>query len=109
MAKFTKQHKGKGAPATAAAPVVGAVAAPTNVTATGQAQPQVIVAVKAGVKYRGARAAWYAVLQQHVGQPAANYLAACTANPPSLPKSQVPEKASGWLGYFVRTGVATLK
>lgn len=108
MAKGKKQHKGTAAPLPQAA-VVGTVAGPTNVTATGQAQPQVIAAVKAGVKYRGARAAWYAVLQQHVGQPAASYLAACTANPPSVPKSGIVEKASGWLGYFVRTGVATLK
>lgn len=102
MAKGNKQHKAHTAP-------VGTVAAPANVTAQGTAQPQVIAAVKAGVKYRGARAAWYAVLQAHQGKPAGDFWAACVANPPSLPKSGVAEKPSGWLGYFVRTGVATLK
>lgn len=85
------------------------VQAPTNVTASGKAQPQVITAVKAGVKYRGARAAWYAVLQAHQGQTAAAFLAATTAKPPSLPKSGVAEPATGWLRYFVRSGVATVK
>jgi hypothetical protein len=85
------------------------IAAPANVTSKGTAKPQVISAVKAGVKYRGARAAWYAVLQQHVGKPAADFLAATTAKPPSLPKSGVAEPASGWLRYFVRNGIATLQ
>jgi len=85
------------------------VQAPVNVTATGKAQPQIIASVKAGIKYRGARAAWYAVAQAHVGQPAQAYLAACTAKPPSLPKSGVAEPATGWLRYFVRTGVVVLK
>ena len=88
---------------------VGVIPAPTNVTAAGKAQPQVIASVKAGVKYRGARAAWYAVLQAHQGQTAAAYLAACTAKPPSLPKSGVPEPATGWLRYFVRNHIVTLK
>jgi len=88
---------------------VATVPAPTNVTAQGTAQPQVIDTVKAGLKYRGARAAWYAVLLQHQGKPAADFLAATTAQPPSLPKSGVQEKSTGWLTYFVRTGVATLK
>lgn len=101
-----KTNKGSKAQAGA---TVGSVAAPTNVTAQGTAVPQVISAVKAGVKYRGARAAWYAVLQQHQGKPAADFLAATTAQPPSVPKSGIPEKSTGWLSYFVRTGVATLK
>jgi hypothetical protein len=102
MAKSTKR-------AAPAAATVGSVAAPTNVTAQGTAVPQVIVAVKAGVKFRGARAAWYAVLQQHVGKPAADFLAATTAQPPSVPKSGIAEKSSGWLSYFTRTGVAQVK
>lgn len=91
------------------APAVGTVAAPTNVTPDGKAKPQIIKTVKAGVKYRGARAAWYEVLCAHEGKPAADFLAATTAKAPSLPKSGVQEKASGWLGYFVRTGVAVLE
>jgi hypothetical protein len=104
MGKGKKQHT---AQASSSAPV-GTVAAPTNVTAEGKAKPQVITTVKAGLKYRGARAEWYAVLCQHEGKPAADFLAATTAKPPSVPKSGVQEKSSGWLGYFVRTGVAKL-
>ena len=88
-----------------AAPAV--VQSPTKVV-NGQAQPMVITSVKSGVALRGARAAWYAVLQQHAGRPASEFLAFCTAQPPSLPKSGVAEKATGWLRYFVRTGIATL-
>lgn len=108
MGKGTKQHKGTQKTEQAAAPV-GTVAAPTNVTPEGKAKPQIIKAVKAGIKYRGARAAWYEVLQAHEGKPAADFLAATTATPPSLPKSGVQEKSSGWLGFFVRTGIATLE
>ena len=84
------------------------IAAPVVVTTKGTAKPQVITAVKQGLNFRGARAAWYAVLLKHNGQPASAYLAACTANPPSLPKSGIPEPATGWLRWFVRNGVATL-
>lgn len=73
----------------------------------GTAAPAVL-AVKPGMQYRGARAAWYAVLLAHNGQPAAAYLAACAANPPSLTKKGTAENPTGWLRYFVRTGVATL-
>lgn len=75
---------------------------------TPQAAKVLHLRVKQGVAYRGARAAWYAVLVQYDGKPASDYLAACKANPPSLPKSGVPEAPQGWLGYFVRTGVAAL-
>ena len=84
------------------------VSAPATVTDQGTAKPVLITSVKAGVKYRGAREAWYKVLCDHEGKPAADFLAACTKTPPSLPKSGVPEKASGWLRYFLRSGVAKL-
>jgi hypothetical protein len=106
---MAKQHKAtKATQATGAAPTQQ-VQAPTNVTVDGKPQPQVITTVKAGLKYRGARAAWYEVLCKHEGKPAAEFLAATTASPPSVPKSGVQEKSSGWLGYFVRTGVAVVK
>ena len=95
---------GTGAAAVTAA---GTVPAVTLAGSTVQAVPAVL-AVKPGMQYRGARAAWYAVLVQHNGQPAAAYLAACAANPPSVPKKGVAENPQGWLRYFVRTGVATL-
>lgn len=84
------------------------VQSPTTVTDKGKAQPQVIKAVKAGIKYRGARAAWYEVLVKHEGKTAADFLASTTAKPPSVPKSGTPEPSSGWLRYFVRNGIATL-
>lgn len=97
MAKGTKQHTG-----------TATISAPATVVGN-KAKPQVIVKVKAGMKYRGARQAWYEVLCKHEGKPAQDFLAACTTNPPSTPKSGVVEKASGWLRYFTRSGVATLQ
>ncbi len=67
-----------------------------------------IQVAKANLAYRGARAAWYAALLAHNGQPAAAYLAACKDNPPSLPKSGVAEAPQGWLSWFVRQGVCAL-
>lgn len=109
MATLTKaQRKLARAAAAATAPVAATLAAPGPVTLPTQpAVPQVLV-VKAGLYYRGARAAWYAVLLAHNGQPGNAYLAACTTQPPSLPKSGRPEAPSGWLRYFVRTGACTL-
>jgi hypothetical protein len=89
--------------------MVKVIQAPVTATASGTAKAVLIVQVKQGVKYRGARAAWYAVLQAHTGKPASDFLAACTTKPPSLPKSGVAEPASGWLRYFVRSGIAVLK
>ena len=58
--------------------------------------------------YRGARAAWFAVLQQYHGKPVAEFLAATAAYPPSLPKSGKAEPPTGWLGWFKRQGVAAV-
>lgn len=93
-----QKGKGKVAAAQAAAPVMGA--------AGKGAQPAQVLhmQVKVGGKFGGARAAWYAVLVQHNGQPASAYLAACTAAPPSLPKSGVAESPQGWLSWFKRHG-----
>lgn len=102
MKKVTKTTQGTG---TAATDVIDS---PTKVDAKGQAKPLVIKVMKADVKYRGARAEWFAVLQRYDGKPAGDFLAATTKNPPSLPKSGVQEKATGWLRYFVRSGIAQL-
>lgn len=88
---------------------VKTVAAPATVTSKGTAKPQVISVTKANVKFRGARAAWHAVLVQYNGKPAGDFLAHCTKSPPSIPKSGVAEPASGWLRYFLRSGIAELK
>lgn len=75
-------------------------------TTTAAATLQLVAGAK--VNLRGARAAWYAVLVQYQGQPAAAYLAHCTTTPPSLPKSGKAEPAQGWLRWFVANGYATL-
>lgn len=67
-----------------------------------------VLQVKQGVALRGARAQWYTLLCAYNGQPVAQWLAAAAATPPSLPKSGVAEKPSGWLRYFTRTGIATV-
>jgi hypothetical protein len=85
------------------------VSAPATVTSKGTAKPQVITQVKANVKFRGARADWYAVLLQYNGKPAQDFLAATTKKPPSVPKSGVQENSSGWLRYFVRSGICNLE
>jgi hypothetical protein len=61
-----------------------------------------------GVSLRGARAAWYTVLQAHNGKPAQTYLEETAKTPPSLPKSGRAENPSGWLRWFVRNGIATI-
>ncbi len=89
-----------------AAPTVEAPAGAAGTTA--QAAKVLYLEVKPGMKYRGARDAWYARLQAHNGKDAASYLASCKENPPSLPKSGVAEAPQGWLSWFVRQGVCTL-
>jgi len=70
-----------------------------------------VLAVKGNVPLRGARQAWYQLLLAYNGKPASAFLAAATANPPSLPQkgkgAGKPEPATGWLRYFVRSGIAT--
>lgn len=63
---------------------------------------------KKDAKLRGARAKWFETLCKYDGKPAAEFLEATAKTPPSLPKSGVAEKPSGWLRYFVRSGLAQL-
>lgn len=85
------------------------VPSPVMVTSKGKAKPQNIMVTKANVKFRGARAEWYAVLLKYNGKPAQDFLAETTKNPPSVPKSGIQENSTGWLRYFVRSGIATLE
>lgn len=88
------------------------VTAPVVVTGVGtpaaKVVPGVLQVTPAKGALRGARAAWYAVLLQYNGKPVAEFLAACTANPPSLPKSLKAENPTGWLGWFKRQGIAAV-
>ena len=99
------KHKGGNAPTVT-------VAATTAVVGAGTAQAKVVPGVlqvtPAKGALRGARAAWYAVLLQYNGKPVAEFLAATTATPPSLPKSGKAENPTGWLGWFKRQGIAAV-
>ena len=112
MAKGNKGGNATKGTATAAAATT--VNAPTVVQAGKTTQPG-ILQVKSGVALRGARAAWYGVLLQYNGKPVADFLAATdetgeqpTGKAPSKPKSGIAEKPSGWLGWFLRTGAASV-
>ena len=73
------------------------------------AQP--VLQVKGNVALRGARAAWYASLVAHNGQPVSVWLAAVQATPPSTPQrgklAGKLEPPAGWLRWFVRNGIVT--
>jgi hypothetical protein len=75
--------------------------------AAATAEKPKVLKVKAGLKFRGAREAWYARLQEFEGRPAEAYLESCEKKRPSLPKSGKPEAPAGWLRFFQRTGVAS--
>lgn len=104
----------KPTPAPVMAPKATAPAVNTNPTTAPNAGPQyrpvpgVLTVLKPNATFRGARQAWFNVLVAHNGQPANNYLAACAANPPSLPASKRPEAPTGWLSWFTRNGYATV-
>lgn len=68
---------------------------------------RMIKVLKADAKFRSgsAREAWYLELKKYDGKPVKEYEDACTAKPPSLPKSLRPEAPSGYTAYFVRNGI----
>lgn len=86
--------------------------APANTTPAAEKQqarrPGKVRVLKDNAQFRGARKAWYDVLLAHNGKPIADYEEHCTKNPPSLPKSGRAEAPSGWVRYFVRTGVLAI-
>jgi hypothetical protein len=117
---MAKQLGNKGGNATKAAQAGNTTAQATTVSAptvvqAGQPTAPGILQVKPGVALRGARAAWYAALLAYNGKPVAEFLAATdqtgatpTGKAPSVPKSGTAEKPSGWLGWFTRSGIATV-
>ena len=74
---------------------------------TKQAVIQLVPGAK--VNLRGARALWYAKLFEFAGKPASEYLTACAANAPSVPKSGKAEPPKGWLRWFVANGYVTIE
>lgn len=78
------------------------------------AEPEKLLTVKAGQKYRGARQAWYERMVTLEGKSRKDVEADLEANPPALygPRSKFagkPEPVSGWVRFFERTGVAEFK
>lgn len=101
--KQNKQHRAPAAPKAAdSAPAASAAPAPAP-------KVEVITVLKTDGKFRGARDKWYARLVEHDGKPVADFVASCTADPPSVPKSGVVEKPTGWISYFKRQGIVALK
>jgi hypothetical protein len=107
MSKQVNSTKPVVVPPTATVATVQAGAAPKAATGT-------IAVLKAGMPYRGARAAWYAVLTQYNGKPYAEFLAHVTTHRPSVygPRSRMagqPEPIPGWVGFFTRNGIVAVK
>lgn len=72
--------------------------------AASKAAPK-ILAVKGGMKYRGAREAWYNMLQQYDGKSLGDFLDAVKEKSPSLTKKGEAEPPMGWVRFFERSGV----
>lgn len=73
---------------------------------------KVVPGVKANFRTGSARAAYWSVLQAHNGKPLSAFVAACAANPPSVPQrgklTGKPEPISGWVSWFTRNGFITV-
>lgn len=109
----TAKQAAHGAAATAPQPKVEAPATAaikaSNAPKAKQPQPaaaQTITVAKTDKKFDGARASWYAALLAHDGRTTDEFVAACTAKPPSMPKSGKAEDPRGWLRWFVRERIA---
>lgn len=83
-------------------------AAPTPAPA---ARPNVIKVLKPDATFRGstARSAWFARLKEFNGKSEGEFLESTTKNPPALTKNGTPEPPSGWVRFFVRSGVLSLQ
>ena len=73
-----------------------------------------VLQVKAGMKYRGARLAWYERMVELEGKTRDEVTKNLEADPPALygPKSKNEGKAepvAGWVRFFERTGVASFQ
>lgn len=88
--KVTKEAETKAAPKAASANPV---------------RPQKLKVLKKDVKFRGARDAWFARLLEFDGKTEGEYLESCKEKPPALTKNGQAENPTGWVRFFVRTGV----
>jgi len=76
-------------------------------------QPKLLT-VKAGQKYRGARAAWYDRMVALEGKTLEEVTKNLESDPPALYGARSkfagkPEPVSGWIRWFERQGVAEFK
>lgn len=116
MTKRTKVKPVETKPQTKAAPAASAGAVKPGVAAqktaaapTPPARPSKIKILKPETKYRGAREAWFAQLKEFDGKTEGEYLQAMKDKPPALTKNGTPENPTGWVRFFVRTGVMSLQ
>lgn len=73
-----------------------------------EAATKTISIARKAVKFKGARASWYAALLAHDGRTDDAFVDACTKKPPAMSINGKADNPRGWLRWFVRTGVATL-
>lgn len=88
--------------------------ASTTPETTTTPEPDKLLVVKAGVKYRGARASWYERMVALEGKTRKEVEADLESNPPALYGARskfagTAEPVSGWVRFFERTGVAEFK
>ncbi len=85
-------------------------AAPKAASASPQpARPQKLKVLKKDQKFRGARDAWFARLVEFDGKTEGEYLESCKEKPPALTKNGSAENPTGWVRFFVRTGVLSIQ
>jgi len=73
-----------------------------------EVKPTMVLKVKGGMKYRGARDQWYQVLQACDGKSPDEFIKLTKDKPPSLTKKGEAENPQGWLRFFLRTGAVSL-
>lgn len=69
---------------------------------------QKLKVLKKDTKYRGAREAWFNRLVEYDGKTEGEFIQSTTEKPPALTKNGTPEAPSGWIRFFVRSGVLSL-
>ena len=105
-----KQTIGRANVGKVTAQAVVAAAKPDAAPAATAQTPEVLVVVKKGVVYRGARKDWYDRLVAMDGKPKAEVLADLEAKRPSVYGSKSkhagkPEPVAGWVQFYVRNGI----
>lgn len=84
-------------------------AAPKAASASAPARPEKLKVLKKDTKYRGARAEWFARLLEYDGKTQGEYIESCKEKPPAMTKNNTAENPTGWVRFFVRTGVLSVQ